>query len=292
MLSLLAQRLAPFLEALPDDPLARRSPAAVEQALALLGPFYDFWFSPDIAGYEHLDGGPALVVGTHNGGNMAPDMFALMIACWRHFGPAFPAYGLAHDVVMKGPGVGRMIARLGGVPAHPAHAATLLGRGATVLVYPGGDLDAFKPFADRHEVRFGKRTGFIKVALRAGVPIVPCVSVGAHETWIVLTDGIGFARRTGLKRLLRMETFPLFLALPFGLGMGSIEAHLPAPSHLRLRLLPPIHLPHGPEAADDPALVRRLADEVRATMQRALDALVKEGDFGPRAQWARWLGRR
>lgn len=288
------ESLAPFVGPLPDDPLARRSTAAVAQAVRVLGPLYDAWFSPDIRGYEHLEpssGRGALVVGTHNGGNMAPDMFSLMIACWRVFGANFPSYGLAHDVVFKAPIVGDMISRLGAVPAHPKHATTLLQRGSTVLVYPGGDIDAFKPYDARHEVRFGKRTGFIKIALRTQVPIVPCVSVGAHQSWYVLADGRDFALRSGLKKLLRTEVFPLYLALPYGLGAGPFSAYLPLPSRLRLRLLPPIHLPHPPEAADDPAVVTALAEQVRQTMQTALDALVREGDFGPRAQLQKWLGR-
>ncbi len=290
VLSQLRAAMTPFLESLPADPLARRSPEAIKVALELLGPLYDRWFSPEIVGYEHLEGRQALVVGTHNGGNMAPDMFALMIACWRRFGAEFPAYGLAHDQVMRMPLVGDTIARLGAVPANPRNAAALLDRGATVLVYPGGDVDAFKPYRDRHVVRFGERTGFIKLALRAGVPIVPCISVGAHQTWMVLSDGREFAIRSGLKRLFRLETFPIFLALPYGLGFGPVEAHLPVPSRLRLRLLPPMELPGGPASADDPQHVRRLADHVRSTMQAELDALVSEGDFGPLAQIRRWVG--
>ena len=189
-----------------------------------IGQLLDLWFAPDVSGLEHVPGGPALVVGTHNGGNSAPDMFATMVAFWRHFGPDRPAYGLAHDQVCRAPVVGRWIQKLGAVPARQAHAAELLRRGAAVLVYPGGDLDAFKPWSERHTVKFGERAGFIKTALRARVPIVPVISVGAHETFAVLTDGRDLARRLGLKRWTRLEVLPIILCLPWESGSARSKA--------------------------------------------------------------------
>ena len=68
------------------------------------------------------------------------------------------------------------------------------GRGARVLVFPGGDLDALKPWSRRNEVVFGERAGFIRVALRARAPIVPVVSAGGHEGFRVLPGGAAIAR--------------------------------------------------------------------------------------------------
>jgi 1-acyl-sn-glycerol-3-phosphate acyltransferase len=287
----LPRHLARFRELMttppPSDPLARRDPEFIRAELDVLGRVVDAWYAPEVSGLEHLPRGPSLVVGTHNGGNMAPDMFSLMVAFWRRFGPELPAYGLAHDMVFHWPIAGRWIARLGAVPAHPENALALLGRGATVLVYPGGDLDAFKPFSERHQVKFGQRRGFVRVALRARAPIVPVVSVGAHETIRVLTDGRGLARALGLKRLARIEVLPVTLCLPWGVWFSAWEAHLPAPSQLRIRLLPPLHLDAPPEAADDDATVDRIREQVRATMQAGLDALVAEGGFGVRERLGR-----
>jgi 1-acyl-sn-glycerol-3-phosphate acyltransferase len=217
----------------------------------------------------------------HNGGNLAPDMFATMVAFWRRFGPDRLAYGLAHDQACRAPIVGPWIQKLGAVPARQEHAAELLARGAAVLVYPGGDLDAFKPWRERHQVKFGERSGFIKTALRAGVPIVPVVSVGAHETFAVVTDGRELARRVGLKRWTRMEVLPLILCLPWGVWIGAFEGHIPVPSKVRIRVLPSITL-HGSPLDED--YVRRAREEVRSTMQSAVDAMVAEGRFGPMAR--------
>lgn len=265
----------------PADPLARRDPDFIRAEMGWIGQLIDLWFAPEVTG--ELPEQPALVVGMHNGGNMAPDMFATMVAFWRRFGPERAAYGLAHDVVFQAPFVGRFLQRLGAVPARREHAAELLARGATVLVYPGGDLDAFKPWRERHIVKFGERSGFIKTALQARVPIVPVVSVGAHETIAILTDGRALAKKIGLKRLTRVEVLPVILCLPWGVWISTFEGHIPLPSKVRIRVLPPIHLDGS---ADDAAYVRDAREQVRSVMQAAVDELVREGDFGPRARFS------
>jgi 1-acyl-sn-glycerol-3-phosphate acyltransferase len=265
----------------PADPLARRDAGTIRADMDWIGRLLDLWFAPEISGLENLPDGAALVVGTHNGGTAAPDMFSTMVAFWRRFGPDRLSYGLAHDQVCRLPVVGRWIQKLGAVPARQVHAAELLRRGAAVLVYPGGDLDAFKPWSERHTVKFGERSGFIKTALRAGVPIVPVISVGAHETFAVLTDGRDLARRIGLKRWTRMEVLPIILCLPWGVWVGALEGHLPVPSKVRIRVLPPIALDGDP---DDEVYVLAAREQVRATMQGALDQLVAEGHFGPLAR--------
>jgi 1-acyl-sn-glycerol-3-phosphate acyltransferase len=174
------------------------------------------------------------------------------------------------------------MSRLGAVPARRGLAQAALARGAKVLVYPGGDLDTFKPYRDRHRVTFGDRKGFVRTAIAAGVPIVPVVSVGAHETLRVLTDGRRLAHALGLHRLLRVEVVPVMLCLPWGLWVGAWETHIPLPSRLRIRVLPPLRFEVPREAANDDAVVTRARDVVAATMQRALDALVAEGGFGVR----------
>ena len=268
----------------PADPLARRDPEAIAAFLELFGPVIDAWFAPEVSGAENAPDGPSLIVGSHNGGLMTPDMWILMLAGWRRFGPETPSYGMAHDQVMHVPIVARMLGLLGAVPAQHEHASTLLERGAQVLVYPGGDVDTFKPWSERHTVKFGGRTGFVRLALRRQVPILPVVSVGAHETFRVLTDGHRLAHALHLKELLRIEVLPVFLCLPWGIWIGPYELHVPLPSKIRLRVLPQIRFDLPPSAADDDATVHALAEQVRSTMQAGLDDLARVHDYGVRAR--------
>ena len=260
----------------PIGTLVARDPAYIRAQLPRLAFLFDHYHQAHVEGLHHIPKGRALVVGNHNGGVMAPDMWAFMLAYWRERGADSPSYGLMHDVPFRVPLFGTAMARLGAVPARPSHAHALLAREAHVLVYPGGDLDAFKSWTRRHEIIFGERLGFVRVALRARAPIVPVVSIGAHEGCWVLTDGAEFARRSGLKRWTRMEVLPIVVGLPWFCWIGPVP-YLPLPLRMKLRVLPQIAWPDlGPEAADDEAIVRRCRDEVRVRMQDALDTLVRE----------------
>ena len=261
---------------------SRRDPAFIARYHALVAAVFERYHEGRIDGWQHVPEGAALCVANHNGGIMSPDMVALMLAWWRRFGPQAPTYGLAHDVPFLIPGLSEVLWKVGAVPAHPEHAIELLGRDAKVLVYPGGDLDAFRPHERRHQVVFGERSGFVRIALRTGAPIVPIVGAGAHEGFRVLSDGTALIRALGLKRLTRIEVLPLMLAAPWGLVVGPMP-YIPLPVRMRLRILPPMRWPElGPADADDEATVWRCREEVREAMQRGLDELVHEGWSGPR----------
>jgi 1-acyl-sn-glycerol-3-phosphate acyltransferase len=263
-------------------PLEARDPAFIRAELPRLGTLYDRYNDVTVEGLDELPPGAALMVGNHNGGVASPDMFALMVAYWRSQGVESPAYGLMHDFPFYVPPLGGYLAKLGAVPAHPENARALLARGARVLVYPGGDLDAFRPHARRHEVVFGQRSGFVRIALRARVPIVPVVSIGAHEAFHVLTDGASVARRFGIKRLFRWEVFPVVAGLPWGLWVGP-GPYLPLPVRMKVKVLPPITWPElALGAADDEAVVWRCREQVRRTMQLALDEMARQGRWGRR----------
>ncbi len=256
-----------------------RDPEFIRRHLATLAAWVERYHHSEVEGLDRVPPGPALAVGNHNGGIMAPDTLALMAAWWRHFGVDEPSYGLAHDVAFRVPGLRELLLRVGAVPARQEVALALLRRGSKVLVYPGGDLDAFRPASRAGEVVFGARRGFVRAALRARVPIVPIVSAGAHEAFHVLTDGRALVRRLRLKRLTRIEVLPLVLCLPWGVAVGPLP-YLPLPVRIRVRVLAPIAWDLPAEAADDPATVARCGDEVVCAMQTGLDALSREGGHG------------
>lgn len=255
--------------------LDRRDPAFIRRALPVLGRLLDVWFRAEVEGSENLTDRPALLVSTHNGLFHTPDMYTVMVAFWRRFGPETPGHGLMHRAAFRIPLLGRFLERLGALPAHPENGRAALRAGRPVLVCPGGDLDALKPWSERHRIHFGERRGFVRLAIEEQVPIVPIVSVGAHETMIVLNDGQKLAERIPLARKLRIKSIPLALGFPFGItpaGLGNV----PLPTKIRQRILPPITIDAPPEAAADPAFVDHWFRRVQAIMQSALDELAAE----------------
>ena len=168
-----------------------------------------------------------------------------------------------------------MLRHLGAVPASAEGARRVFADGRKVLVYPGGDLDAFRPWYKRDEVVFGKRRGYVRLALTERVPIVPVVAAGAHDGFLVLTDGRRLGRLLRTHRWLRTDVLPLTLSLPWGLGFGL--PYVPVRTRVLVRVLPPMTFERdGPEAARDDDFVEACHRQVHATMQRALDDLAAE----------------
>lgn len=267
------------LRDLPLDPkLLRIDPAFARRVFPVLDRIVDVWFRAEIEGAEHLSERASLMVSTHNGLFHMPDMYTLMVAFWRRFGTEAPGHGLMHRAAFRIPLLGRFLERLGALPASPENGRLALRADRPVLVCPGGDVDALKPWRERHTIHFGERQGFVRLAIEEQVPIIPVVSVGAHETMFVLTDGKALARRIPLARRLRIKSVPLALGFPLGItpaGLGNI----PLPTKVRQRILPPIHIDAPPAAAADPAFVDRWFRRIQRVMQTALDELAAERRF-------------
>ncbi len=263
----------------PDD-LDARDAAFIRRVKPLLGWMYDDYFRCETELVAPLPKGPFLAVANHNAMTGIPDMFCHMVAFWRLAPVDRPSYGLMHDVPFRVPGAGAWLNGSGALAANRDNARRALDQGAPLLVFPGGDLDACKPWSHRYTITFGERRGFVRAAIRAGVPIVPVVSVGAHNSLYIWSDGQKVARALGLPRRARSNVAPLGFALPWGLIVGIPLPHLPPPVKIHTRFLAPIDLELPPSAADDPIAVEAAFERVRGAMQSAMDELRAAGRHG------------
>jgi len=260
--------------------VSTRDPAFLRTVRPVLERFAS-WFRPEVRGFERLpDHGPFLVIGNHSGGQIPPDLPVLLTAWWRHRGEDEPVYALFHAFVLGLPGVGPVLRRAGAVDAVPAAAEQVLRDGGILIDFPGGDYEVFRPWWERNRIDFGGRLGAIRLAIRLQVPVVPAVSVGAHETVVVLARGEWVARRLGLDKLFRIKVMPLVFGPPFGLVPGGIPT-VPLPARITVELGEPIDWStrFGPEAAEDDAVVRACYEELTGTMQATLDRLAAERRF-------------
>lgn len=271
------------------DPRALR-PEAVESTLSWARKLFGEgrYFPLDIRGWESVPRETSMFVSNHSGGTTIPDVWGFLVAWYARFGHARPLHPLAHDMILSTRATGTYFEERGVLRANARVALSALrDHRRDLLVMPGGDLDTWRPYSARYEVRFGDRIGYVRTALRAGVPLVPMANAGAHETFYVLTDGRAIARALRLPQIARAEIFPIHLSLPWGLAVGPWP-HVPLPARLRYRIGTPIE---GPRrfASDEPiddGLVRELDAAVRASIQRELDQL---RDEDPREHpWATW----
>ncbi len=236
----------------------------------------EHWFRWTVRGVEHLPAaGPVLLVGNHSGGLMVFDALLAWVAIRDALGPDRAPHGMSHDFVFRIPSLRYYAVRGGVVPSRPDCARQVLAAGRIAAVYPGSDWDSLRPFSERNRVVFRGRTGFIRLALREQVPIVPIVTSGAQESFIVLTRGERLASLLKLRERVRSNVFPIGLSLPWGLA-PSFLPYLPLPTAIDQIFLPPMRWPNlGPEAADDHDTVRACFDEVVAAMQAAMDDMAR-----------------
>jgi 1-acyl-sn-glycerol-3-phosphate acyltransferase len=190
----------------------------------------------------------------------------------ERFGVERPIYLLSHDFLFDTP-IGSEVRKAGLVPANPEVAAAVLGSGATLMVFPGGDWDAARPSVDANTIDFRGRTGYVRTALRSNVPIVPTVSIGGHENQLYLSRGEGLVKLLKLKERARLAILPLTFGFPWGLSFAFMPPNLPAPTKIVTRVLEPVDV--RAEFGDDPD--PRVVDaHIRKVMQSAMDELVKQ----------------
>jgi len=258
---------------LPDDWLDARDPAYIEQALPAIRAWSEHYFRAEVEGLEHIpEDEPALLVGNHSGGTLIADTFDFSQHFYDHFGPQRRFHQLAHDLVFRVPGVRASLCRFGTVPASPENMHRALDRGAALLVYPGGDHETYRPSWEQDRIDFAGRTGFVKLSLELGTPIVPVVAIGGQETALFLGQGQRISRALGLDRALRLKVFPVQVAPPLGVTLLDLPLRVPLPSKITIRVLPRIDLREelGPDA--DPKAAYELVTEIMQAELSMLDA--------------------
>jgi 1-acyl-sn-glycerol-3-phosphate acyltransferase len=258
----------------PDDWLDAWDPGYIRTTLPALRAMSKVYFRAKVRGLDNIPPeGPTLLVGNHSGGTLIADTFVFAQGFYDHFGPLRRFYQLAHDLVFKIPGARASLSRYGTVPASPDNMKRALEREAALLVYPGGDHETYRPTWESGKIDFAGRTGFARLALEHGCPIVPVVAIGGQETALFLGQGREIARRLRLDRLLRVKVFPAQVAPPFGLTIMDLPGRLPLPAKIVVRVLPPIDLTGELGARPDPDDAYEL---VTGKMQTALSRLAAE----------------
>jgi 1-acyl-sn-glycerol-3-phosphate acyltransferase len=164
---------------------------------------------------------------------------------------------------------------MGVLPAAPDSMATALAEGRDVAVWPGGEVDSLRPWTERDRANLAGRKGFVKMAIRAGVPIVPIATVGGADAMPVLIRGDRLSKALQLDKILRLKVFPLAVSLPWGIAPAALP-QFPLPAKIRTRLMPAVELDHDLDRADDAGYVEEKYWEVQNSIQRGMDALARK----------------
>ncbi len=227
-------------------------PAVLRRARRVLRPLQRY-HRHRVTGLENIPAtGPVLLVVHHSLATYDAFMFglALVEATGRTI------RGLGDDMIFKTPGVSDMMRAIGVVPASPAAGMEVLAAGELLGVAPGGMWESLRPSTQRYQTRWETRTGFARLALRAGATVVAVACPRADELYTVYPS-----------RLTDLVYKRLKAPLPIARGLGPTA--LPRPVQLTHYVSPPIHPPaHDPAREDDQLLWLR--DQVEAAMEALL----------------------
>jgi 1-acyl-sn-glycerol-3-phosphate acyltransferase len=230
-------------------------------------PLYKHWFRVEWEGFEHLpESGGALLVANHAGA-IPPDAPSIMHGIEKDLGR--PVYGLAENLFRTMPVVGTLWSRSGGVAAHPDNAYRLLhDENQLVLVFPEGTKGTGKLYKDRYHLRRFGRGGFVEIAMRAGVPVIPIAVMGAEETMPIVF------KSARLAKALNLPYFPI-TANMLAFGPAGVLAYLPA--KFRIRVLPPVHFDVPPDQERySRSRVMEESERIRRMVQDALYDLLRK----------------
>jgi 1-acyl-sn-glycerol-3-phosphate acyltransferase len=236
-------------------------------ARAIYDPLYSKWFRAEWEGLEKIpDAGGALLVANHAGA-IPSDAPVIMHGIEKELGRA--VYGLADYFFRSVPVVGTLWARAGGVSARPANAYRLLKeQDQLALVFPEGTKGPSKSYTDRYQLRRFGRGGFVEIAMRAGVPVIPIAVVGSEEAMPVVF------RLPTLARALGVPYVPVTANL---LALGPLGAVLPFPAKFKLRVLDPVRfdVPSDQERYSKSRIMEE-SERIRTQLQEAVYDMLRD----------------
>jgi 1-acyl-sn-glycerol-3-phosphate acyltransferase len=160
------------------------------------------------------------------------------------------------------------------LPAAPDSISGALAAGHDVALWPGGEIDSLRPWTKRDEAILAGRKGFVRMAIKAGVPIVPISTVGGPDSMPVITSGRKLAKALQIDKLARIKVFPIAISAPWGIGPAMLP-EIPFPTKIRTAFQEPITLSKDAAKASDEKYVEKKYDEVQASIQRGMNALAR-----------------
>lgn len=208
-----------------------------------------------------LTPGAKLVVGYHGRG-LPMDLAMLCLFIYEQRG--YLPRSITHEAMYKLDFARAFFNLWGGIPGDGPEVAAAFERGEAVFLAPGGTREGLRTFRERYTVDWGKRRGYLKLALKYEVPIVPVASSGVDDRYIGLNDGHAWGRR------LKMPgNAPLWV----GVGLGGVfPLALPLPSKIHAVVGEPIDLRAAlGEEPKEPEHFEELHRLVTATVQGLLD---------------------
>lgn len=224
---------------------------------------YRYYFRAETYDIAHVPSGRVLIIANH-AGQFAYDGAMLAVALLLEARPPRLARGMSEYLFWKLPWASRAAARSGSMVGTPENCVSMLNAEECVMVFPEGARGANKPFYKRYQLqRFG--SGFMRLALETGAPIVPVGIVGSEEQQPGLVNFEGLARSLGLPSL------PITVTAPWFGPLGYMAA---LPVKYRIYFGEPL-FPEG-EPHDEDSVIEQQVDTVKTAIRGLLERGLEE----------------
>ncbi|MFH1434751.1 MAG: lysophospholipid acyltransferase family protein [Pseudomonadota bacterium] len=164
------------------------------------------------------------------------------------------------------PYVGTLAQRVGAVRASQENATTLLDKGGLIITFPEGIQGISKTFRERYTLKRFGRGGYIRLAIRHCVPIIPAAIVGPQDSFPILWKMTAGARQLSLPFIPVTPTFPLLG--PLGL--------IPLPLKWKIIFGSPVTFDYPKNAKPDQATINKLNNTIRDSIAQMIQ-LLREG---------------
>jgi 1-acyl-sn-glycerol-3-phosphate acyltransferase len=237
----------------------------------------------EVRGLEHVErSGPALLVGYH-GRPIAHDLCMLQ-ALLHERRRRSPGRGVPeprpviHEAFDRVPVLRWLVEGVGFVTGDGEAMARTIARGDPIIVTPGGTREGCRSSRERYRVAWGDRVGYVRLALRYRLKIIPTAATGVDDTYFAVNDGYAWGKRLGLPA-----------KLPAWLGVGPLglwPLSPPFPMKITQHIGAPIDLDaRGPVDPADRGALLALHRQITGAVQALLDD-ARSGDRAARAPGA------
>lgn len=246
--------------------MAREGSAALKAWLGYFN-FLRRWHRYEvIEGLEHLKVPESRLVVGYHGRPIAHDQCMLLNYLYDELG--YLPHPIFHGYFGENGRTARWLDDLGFVTSDGPGIADAIGRGEHVFVTPGGTKEGCRPFWERYRVKWGPRTGYLRLALKYGLKIVPSAADGCDDTFIGFNDGYEWGKK------LRV---PSGVAVWAGLGLtGPWPLGLPFPVKVGQRIGAPIDPASALGEPTDPENKNHL-EQLHVIVQEAVQGLLDRG---------------
>ncbi len=198
--------------------VSKKHLAVAFSALAFL---YRSYFRVKSFGHENVPArGRAMLVGNHSGG-VAIDGAMVLASMFLELDPPRLAQGMAEKFLNKMPFASTWTNRTGQFTGLPEHAERLLHEERLLMVFPEGARGTAKLYTERHTlVQFG--SGFIRLALKTGTPIIPFAFLGGGEAFPTIANAYALGALFGVPYIpIPAHLVPVPIPVPLAIEYGK-----------------------------------------------------------------------